>query len=79
MTKQLIAAILIACALAGCATPGAVIDSSKNAEGVEVTIIHASAYAVFRIVDTNAGVVCYLGTGSGTSIDCLPLAETDLR
>lgn len=36
-------------------------------------IAHPNGYWMWRVTDLDQGVVCYLGTGSGMSVSCLPL------
>lgn len=72
-------------ALAGCSTGGGQADATPTAEDPAggVHIAGDDDYrdgTLRRYVDREAGVVCWeKSMPDGTSIDCLPIEQTDLR
>ena len=57
-------------------------DSDKNGSIITVSpeaptaIIRLEGFRMWRVVDTEAGIVCYIGNNG---VDCLPISETNLR
>lgn len=78
MRKILIVAILLA--LFGCAAPTPEEREAEAAKTGWVMVTQAQGLAfVYRIVDEEAGVVCWVFTGPNKGgISCLPLGETGL-
>jgi len=61
--------------LSGCAPMTETISTAENSTNVHY-LINTFDYRVFRVVDREANVVCYLNGDSG--IDCMPLSDTNL-
>lgn len=72
--------LVIAMAGVGCGDPVRSVDAPTPVAPVtwRINPMNGGGYGVTRFVDTEAGVVCWLGTGSGTSITCLPISATTL-
>jgi len=71
--KRLLCIVMIVL-LVGCAQPGI-------AEGIRAeTLTSELGFGVTRIIDEEAGVVCYIyARGYAGGISCLPLSETGLK
>jgi uncharacterized lipoprotein NlpE involved in copper resistance len=71
-SKLIVGLIAATLTLVGC------VGVNQPPEEGERTTIYNGWIAVSRIVDTEAGIVCWVSSGSGTGIDCMPIAETTL-
>lgn len=72
--KYLIAVVALALALAGCEAPAL---QEETAAPEDVTTL---TYGVQRVVDTEAGVVCWVSNAyqRGGGLDCMLVSETRL-
>jgi len=75
--KKIFLAIIFALLISGCAPPT---GDSPDASDTKDTEVVGLTDSVFRVVDEEAGVVCWIYSSGGYKggIDCMRIEETDL-
>lgn len=71
--KRIILIVGVVLVLGGC---GEQVRANGTSENNIVIISEYGTYELWRVVDKEAGVVCWIRPSTG--LDCLPLSETKL-
>jgi hypothetical protein len=75
MKKVALLLLLVAVLLAACTYPSGAVPQQEPIQPIQCTNFdHGS---LWRCVDAEAGVVCWMIYGAG--LDCMPLEDTDLE